>query len=133
MFVRWICSYIIKCYSLHLVEYQPQWTTINLAVPSQPNITVASIIGWIVIQQRTTVSPSFSWSLPWQSYKNGFGTVGLNFWIGLERMHLLTSFSTYRLRIEFREINTGLWYSAEYSSFSIDNETPNRYRLHVTG
>jgi len=111
---------------------QPQVSTIMLSVPPPPNIRVMSIDGWIVFQQRTSVDPTFTWQLPWSSYRNGFGTIGVNFWLGLERLHLLTSSSSYRLRIELQQNDTGRWLSGEYSSFRIDNET-NKYRLNISG
>jgi len=94
---------------MNVAETQPQLilTSMTLSVPSQPNVTVTSIFGWIVFHQRT-VALAFNWNLPWASYKNGFGTIGSNFWLGLERLHLLTASSTYRLRVELQQVTTGL-------------------------
>ncbi|KAE9552371.1 hypothetical protein FO519_004416 [Halicephalobus sp. NKZ332] len=48
--------------------------------------------GWTVIQQRVDGSLPF-WNESWQSYKQGFGTPGVdtNFWAGNELIHLLTN------------------------------------------
>ena len=47
-----------------------------------------SVFSWIIIHQR----PSFwNWSRPWAEYKAGGGLIHGDFWLGLERMHLLTS------------------------------------------
>ena len=121
----------VKCYPSG--EDDLEISSINVPVPPQPNITVISIGNWIVVQQRTTVIPSFNWLLPWSSYKNGFGSIGLNFWLGLERLHLMTTSSNYRIRIELQQVATNRWFSAEYSSFTIDSEAVHQYRLHVSG
>jgi ficolin len=104
-----------------------------LSVSSKPIVTVLSIANWIIFQQRTPVSPAFNWSLPWSSYKSGFGDMGTNFWLGLERLHLLTSSASYQLRIEVQQKSTGSWFSAEYTYFTIGDEATNQYRLHVDG
>ena len=49
------------------------------------------------------------------------------------RLHLLTSSQPYRLRIETRAQSDGLWYSVEYSTFQIGDETTDKYRLEVDG
>jgi len=48
-------------------------------------------------------------------------------------VHLLTSFQPYRLRVEVQQMNTELWYSAEYWSFKIGDELNDKYRLEVSG
>ncbi|ESN96880.1 hypothetical protein HELRODRAFT_86064 [Helobdella robusta] len=59
---------------------------------------VTSVNGWIVIQQRIDGSQSFDQN--WDTYKLGFGTYYKNFWLGLEKMHQLTTSADYRLRFE---------------------------------
>ena len=44
--------------------------------------------GWTVILNRYDGSQDFY--LDWNSYKNGFGKLEGEFWLGLEKMHLLT-------------------------------------------
>jgi len=39
----------------------------------------------------------------------------------------------YRLRIEVQELSTELWFSAEYWSFTVGDETNSKYRLDVAG
>ena len=73
-----------------------------------------------------------NFNLNWADYKAGFGIPGGNFWIGLERMHQMTSTTPYRLRIEVQSISNKLWYSAEYDTFLIDSEAL-KYAIHVTG
>jgi len=105
----------------------------NLTVSTQPIVSIMSVFGWIIFQQRIAVSPSFNWNRIWSEYRNGFGSLDTNFWLGLERVHLLTSSAPYRLRIEMQMNRTGKWFSVEYWSFVIGDETVTKYRLNVDG
>jgi len=123
---------IIKTYSgIYVSDYVAHNCTFALLLATQPTIPVTSVFGWIIIHQKTMPS-SISWSRNWQTYKNGFGSiVGDGFWLGLDRMHLLTSGATYRLRVELL-IGNGQWISAEYQAFSVGSEQM-LYKLHVSG
>jgi len=90
-----------------------------------------SVFGWIIIHQH--LGYTFNWSLTWADYKAGFGSIGADFWLGLQEMHLLASSQPYRLRVEIQERSTNLWYSAEYWSFKIGDELYDKYRLEVSG
>jgi len=54
-----------------------------------------------------------------------------DFWLGLERVHLLTTSGNYRLRLEWQETVTDFWFSTEYWIFFIDDEAA-FYELHVS-
>ncbi|ESO03927.1 hypothetical protein HELRODRAFT_151843, partial [Helobdella robusta] len=84
--------------------------------------------GWIVIQQRIDGSQSFTQN--WAKYKSGFGTYNKNFWLGLEKMHQLTTSADYRLRFEV--LVSGKWYSDEYDHFKVCTEFQ-KYFLNVSG
>ncbi|ESO01714.1 hypothetical protein HELRODRAFT_81437, partial [Helobdella robusta] len=73
---------------------------------------------WIVIQQRIDGSQSFNQI--WNVYKSGFGLYHKNFWLGLEKMHQLTTSADYRLRFEI--LISGSWFSDEYDHFKIGSE-----------
>jgi len=90
-----------------------------------------SVFGWIIINQH--LGYTFDWNLPWADYKAGFGSTDADFWLGLEKMHLLTSSRPYRLRVEVQHRSTNLWYSAEYWSFKIGDGPNDKYRLDVAG
>jgi hypothetical protein len=76
----------------------------------------------------------FSWKLSWDSYKNGFGsTDGNNFWLGLERVHQLTSSAAYKLRIELQDSAASLWHSVEYWSFTVGDELTTKYVINIDG
>jgi len=81
------------------------------------------------------VASGFNWNLTWVNYKNGFGSSdSLDFWMGLERLHLLTTSGSYRLRMEWQEAVSGndYWLSVEYWTFYIEDEVA-KYRMHVSG
>ncbi|ESO01700.1 hypothetical protein HELRODRAFT_81378, partial [Helobdella robusta] len=71
--------------------------------------------GWIVIVQRVNGDQSFYRN--WATYKSGFGIYYRNFWLGLEKMHQLTTSADYRLRLEI--LISGKWYSDEYDHFKV--------------
>ena len=79
-----------------------------------------SVFAWIIIHQH--LGFAFNWSLPWADYKAGFGSTDADFWLGLEKTHLLTSSRPYRLRVEMQQKDMELWFSAEYWSFKIGDE-----------
>ena len=106
-------------------------STIDIAIPTQHPVPVMSVFGWIIIQQH--LGFTFDWQLPWADYKAGFGSIDADFWLGLEKMHLLTSSQPYRLRVEVQQWSTNLWYSAEYWSFKIGDESDYQYQLQVSG
>ena len=95
--------------------------TVNVAIPTQPVVVpLKSVFGWIIIHQH--LGYTFDWQLPWADYKAGIGSIGGDFWLGLEKVHLLTSSQPYRLRAEVQQWSTNLWFSAEYWSFQIGDK-----------
>ena len=106
--------------------------TINLTIPTQSDpVPVMSVFAWIIIHQH--IPHAFDWHLRWAAYKAGFGSIDADYWLGLEKVHLLTSSRPYRLRVEVQHRSTHLWYSAEYWSFQIGDELNDKYRLNVSG
>ncbi|XP_073418038.1 angiopoietin-4-like [Dendrobates tinctorius] len=85
--------------------------------------------GWTVIQRRRNGSMNFNRT--WKEYREGFGDLSNEFWLGNENIHKITSKGGYTLRIELEDWD-GEKKSANYREFSIDNEA-NHYRLHVAG
>jgi len=114
-----------------MTDFKEVNETITLTIPTQGSIPVISLNNWIFFMQRNSQS-GFNWNRTGNDYKNGFGLSPLGeFWMGLERLHLLTTSSSYRLRVEWQEVWTGYWFSMEYWSFYIENEAAG-YKLHVT-
>uniref|UniRef100_A0A0A1WX60 Fibrinogen C domain-containing protein 1 n=1 Tax=Zeugodacus cucurbitae TaxID=28588 RepID=A0A0A1WX60_ZEUCU len=85
--------------------------------------------GWLVIQRR--VSDSVGFYRGWQDYKKGFGELAGNYWIGLEKLHALTSSCQQELYIELQKLN-GDSYHARYTEFLIGSESEG-YPLKVLG
>ena len=106
--------------------------TITLTIPTQGSIPVISLNNWIFFMHRYTPS-GFNWNLTWNDYKNGFGSSDSeDFWMGLERIHLLTTSGSYRLRLEWEHLDTGIWLSVEYWIFFIEDEAAG-YKLNANG
>lgn len=85
--------------------------------------------GWIIIQRRENDELAFHMK-NWEEYKMGFGDYGGNYWIGLEKIHELTSTGQHELYIAFSD---GLFEEkyAVYEDFSVDGEG-NGYKLSVS-
>ncbi|XP_011186662.2 angiopoietin-related protein 2-like [Zeugodacus cucurbitae] len=75
--------------------------------------------GWLVIQRRQSDSVNFTRN--WRGYKEGFGNITENYWIGLEKLHALTNNCEQELYIQMKRRN-GREYHAKYSEFLIGNE-----------
>ncbi|XP_064596035.1 fibrinogen C domain-containing protein 1-like isoform X1 [Liolophura sinensis] len=81
--------------------------------------------GWLVFQRRKDGSGDFT--RIWQGYKDGFGNLYLEFWLGLEKLHLLTSQRHYELMINIANYS-GNSFHATYSRFCISGERQ-KFRL----
>ena len=115
-----------------MTDFEAQNKTTTLTIPTQGSIPVISIADWIVIANRD-VATGFNWNQSWTNYKDGFGSSDSDdYWLGLERLHLLTTSGSYRLRLEWQQAVTDYWLSTEYWNFYIDDEVAS-YKLHVSG
>ncbi|KAK3778991.1 hypothetical protein RRG08_034249 [Elysia crispata] len=83
--------------------------------------TVTDGGGWIVIQRRSTGKVDFYRN--WVSYKDGFGTLDNDFWLGNENIHAITSHARYELRVELKYEGQSKF--ALYDRFSIGGENTN--------
>ncbi|KAJ8049648.1 Fibrinogen C domain-containing protein 1 [Holothuria leucospilota] len=81
--------------------------------------------GWTVFQRRNRGSTGFYEN--WANYKNGFGDIQDEFWLGNEKIHYLTKQGTYELRVDFLT-SSNLAKYAKYTSFRIDS-VDNNYRV----
>ncbi|MEQ2202402.1 hypothetical protein XENOCAPTIV_028530 [Xenoophorus captivus] len=81
--------------------------------------------GWTLIQNRQDGSVDFNKT--WQEYREGFGSLQGEHWLGNAALHALTSTGEHQLRIELED-----WYhqkrQATYSNFKVASEAQ-RYRL----
>ncbi|XP_077440339.1 angiopoietin-related protein 4-like [Vanacampus margaritifer] len=82
--------------------------------------------GWTVIQKRLDGSQNFNQL--WESYKNGFGSLNGEFWLGLENIHAISKQSQYLLQVEVTD-RAGETHTSLYR-FQLDGEEKN-YALHL--
>ena len=85
--------------------------------------------GWTVIQRRLDGSVDFY--LGWESYKNGFGDVNGEFWLGNDNIHRLTAAHDVILRIDMEDFDGNITY-AEYTTFQVTDEA-DKYRITIGG
>lgn len=85
--------------------------------------------GWTVIQRRQDGSENFYRN--WKTYKNGFGSLSGEFWMGNDKIYELTNQGPFQLRVDMEDFD-GRKYYAVYNYFRIDDESEN-YKLHVRG
>eukprot|EP00731_Ephydatia_muelleri_P029603 Em0021g126a len=99
----------------------------------KPQTRMTSTGGFTVIQRRVDGSVSFDSS--WNDYKNGFGSLESEHWLGLDTIHLLTQ-SAYNpkgvgLRVELGDFK-GVFKYADYSFFVVLTEDLN-YTMLLNG
>lgn len=88
-------------------------------------------LGYVLYQRR--VDLSFVFNQTWASYKNGFGNICGNFWLGNEPAHQMTSKNgPCSLRLEIKPVDFSTTYIVHYLFFYIKPEA-NKYALNVTG
>ncbi|VDI31945.1 ficolin [Mytilus galloprovincialis] len=85
--------------------------------------------GWTLFQRRTNGFVGFY--RDWPSYKNGFGNLKEDFWLGNEYLNKLTEQGYYKLRIDMWDFDNNHRY-AIYNTFVVKNEMSG-YKLEVTG
>ncbi|XP_071840829.1 fibrinogen-like protein A isoform X1 [Apostichopus japonicus] len=85
--------------------------------------------GWTVFQRR--VDGSVDFYLNWTNYKNGFGKLDHEFWLGNDKLYYLTNQGNYQLRIDMVN-KDGAPYYAKYGLFRINDESK-KYKLSELG
>ncbi len=85
--------------------------------------------GWTVFQRRLDGSVDFY--LDWASYKNGFGDLNGEFWLGNDNLHRLTAVDDVMLRVDLEDFEGDIRY-AEYTTFKVADEG-DKYRLLIGG
>jgi len=75
--------------------------------------------GWTIIQHRFDGSTDFYQN--WENYKNGFGDVEREYWLGLETIHELTNRADSRIRIDLTDVQGHKTY-VEHENFFVDDE-----------
>ncbi|CAC5395411.1 Fibrinogen-like protein 1,Fibrinogen C domain-containing protein 1-A,Microfibril-associated glycoprotein 4,Angiopoietin-related protein 7,Ficolin-1-A,Angiopoietin-related protein 1,Ficolin-2,Tenascin-R,Ficolin-3,Fibrinogen C domain-containing protein 1-B,Fibrinogen C domain-containing protein 1 [Mytilus coruscus] len=80
--------------------------------------------GWTVVQRR--LNGEIEFMMGWRSYKEGFGHVYSEYWLGNDNIHAIVRQSgrLYKVRIEVEDFEGFSAYSA-YSEFYVDSEETN--------
>nr|XP_043069178.1 ficolin-1-A-like [Drosophila bipectinata] len=74
---------------------------------------------WIVVQRRFDGSVDFNRT--WNEYKKGFGNIQGEYFIGLDRLHLMTTSVHHELCVRVADFD-GVSAYAHYTHFEIGNE-----------
>ena len=85
--------------------------------------------GWTVFQRRLNGSVDFY--LGWESYKNGFGNLDGEFWLGNDNLHRLTAIGNSTMRVDLEDFDGDIRY-AVYTAFKVADEA-DKYRLLIGG
>ena len=84
--------------------------------------------GWLVIQRRQDGSEDFYRT--WSDYKDGFGDIRGEFWIGNDNLHLLTT-TNQELRVDLMDFKSNTAY-AKYTSFAVGSASED-FNLSISG
>ncbi|KAG0721551.1 Fibrinogen C domain-containing protein 1 [Chionoecetes opilio] len=85
--------------------------------------------GWTVIQRREDGSVDFL--REWAEYKHGFGNVAGEYWLGNDKIHLLTNQQVSVLRVDLADYDQQVGH-ALYSAFAVGSELEG-YSLKMLG
>ncbi|CAF3903284.1 unnamed protein product [Adineta steineri] len=83
--------------------------------------------GWTVFQKRGDFTPQEDFYRTWLEYKRGFGDLQQQFWLGNDRLSMLSNQDLYQLRVDMEDFD-GQKRFAQYYSFRVSSEQ-DKYRL----
>ncbi|KAJ8251343.1 hypothetical protein GJAV_G00220320 [Gymnothorax javanicus] len=118
----------------HALESGGRTSGIYLLRPSNANRLIQAWCeqshdqgGWTIIQRRLDGSVNFFRA--WDQYKQGFGNLNGEYWLGLENLYWLSTQAEYRLRVALEDWQ-GRQVFAEYDRFRLEPES-DWYRLRL--
>lgn len=97
----------------------------TMKIPGMDPFVAPCDNGEMVIQRR--IDGTVDFNRRWQDYKNGFGNIHGEFWLGLEKLHKLTTSRRYKLSIEVVDMSNHK-FTSTYSGIQIGSEAE-EYRL----
>ncbi|CAL1284429.1 unnamed protein product [Larinioides sclopetarius] len=87
--------------------------------------------GWTVIQRRGQYGNGVDYfNKKWKDYKEGFGNLKKEFWIGNEKIYSITNQGQYAVRLEMEHENGKSAFTL-YENFYIEDEGA-KYKLHIS-
>ncbi|PFX13873.1 Fibrillin-1 [Stylophora pistillata] len=87
--------------------------------------------GWTVFQRKS--SDSIDFNRDWIDYKNGFGNLYGDFWLGLDKVHRLTKSDNYKLILYWKMENSEV-HRFRFDHFEVESEdTWYKLRVEVSG
>ncbi|XP_071358533.1 angiopoietin-related protein 5-like isoform X2 [Trachinotus anak] len=97
--------------------------------PSKVYCEMGADGGWTVFQRRS--GPAVSFKRNWAAYKNGFGDLTKDHWLGLQKVFSVTKDKTkkWTMRVDLWDHEGGTAF-AEYQDFSLGDEKA-AFKLHV--
>ncbi|KAJ8033560.1 Fibrinogen-like protein A [Holothuria leucospilota] len=101
-----------------------EWTGEPFKAPCNMSIDGG---GWTVLQRRVNGSVSFEHN--WNEYKNGFGILEHELWLGNDKIYHLTKQKNYELRMDVVNSNKDDYF-AKYNLFRISDEN-SKYQLQL--
>ena len=84
-------------------------------------------VGWTVIQRRKDGSVDFY--RDWAEYKNGFGSLTGEFWLGNDKIYRLTASGNKVLRVDPEDWSENRAY-ARYGTYGVGDDN-SKYRMNV--
>lgn len=97
--------------------------------PVQVYCIMANNETWTVIQRRFNGFVDFYRN--WEEYKNGFGSISGEYWLGNDNIHQISTSTSHRLSIYIEDFNGHFAY-ANYSIFNVGDEH-RKYQIGVSG
>ncbi|PIK61754.1 tenascin [Apostichopus japonicus] len=122
----YVCIQTVRISTTLVIQKMAFTQSFHLHGPVQRSV---STVKWIMVEDGLGGSTSFYRN--WAAYKNGFGDINVDFWLGNEKLYYLTNQKYYSLRFDVTTSNRDSKY-ALYSEFRIMSESHN-YRLDRLG
>merc|ERR1711963_541090 len=77
---------------------------------------------WVIFQRRAT--PALNFTRPWVDYQRGFGSLGGDFWLGLDALHTMCYMENCQLRVD---IGTDHLPPQDFGNMTIPPRADGRY------